>query len=981
MNKRIHPSRSRLVGFSSFDNPHEMYPVVADIFSKTFPMLLAIGGVAVSISLYRSLTEPTFNRIAILHVAAYLTAILAFRYRKRLPLPVSFSSMLAIGYVLGIQSLFNLGLAGTGVMHCVIFCAFAGIFLGRKAGLITLAIGGFAIAVIGAGICSGVIGTKPGMDRYLLSPINWTIQVACFFTYLLPLVLSVNGLRKRMAGALGELKAKNEMLEAEITMRREVETRLRDSESRLRQVIDLVPHFIFAKDGQGRFVLVNRAVADAFGTTVEGLAGKTDADVHPHKDEVGWFVENDRRVMESGQALEIPEERITDSAGRTRFLHTIKIPFTISSTGERAVLGVCTDITDRKAAEGQLEESERRFRELADTLPQAVGEFDERGNFTFGNLFGCKMFGYTREEFDRGTFNVLNMIVPEDRERIKQNIASMLTNRKPSSSHEYSAIRKDGSRFPMVAYASPIIRDEQQKGFRAILVDITERKKIERELVESEAKYRSVVESSLVGFYIVQDGLFRFVNQRFSDMTGYAYEEVVDALGPADMAHTDDRTKMERNTAKGLAGQADHVEYDFRVIRKDGKVLTMKAFGNSISYNGRPAATGTVIDITREKHLESHLRRAEKMEAIGTLTGGIAHDFNNILTALIGYGSLLQIRMDDTDPLKVYADQILTAAHKASSLTRSLLTFGRQQPINLQRIDINNIIQGTRQLLNRLLTEDIRLETGLSPNDLTVMADATQIDQILFNLVTNARDSMPKGGTVIIETKPAVLDGDFVLVHGFGEPGKYALLSVSDTGMGMDAATKEKIFEPFFTTKETGKGTGLGLATVYGIVKQHNGYITVYSEPDMGSTFNIYLPVVKTGRDTEAVAASVLKRGKETILIAEDNDDVRRFTRDIFSLYGYHIIEAVDGEDAIDKFRKNEPIDLVVLDSVMPRKNGREAYDEIVKMRPDVKVLFMSGHTRDILLDKGIQEKEFAFISKPLSPNNLLQKVRDLLDA
>ena len=260
------------------------------------------------------------------------------------------------------------------------------------------------------------------------------------------------------------------------------------------------------------------------------------------------------------------------------------------------------------------------------------------------------------------------------------------------------------------------------------------------------------------------------------------------------------------------------------------------------------------------------------------------------------------------------------------------------------------------------------------------MADATQIDQILFNLATNARDAMPRGGVLTIETKAVELDDESKRYHGYGEPGRYALLSISDTGMGMDEATKAKIFDPFFTTKEVGKGTGLGLSSVYGAVKQHNGYITVYSEPNIGTTFHIYLPIVSKGAKEEESAPAPVKGGNETVLVAEDNEAVRDLLRDVLVEYGYRIIEATDGADAIEKFKKTDRIDLLILDSIMPIKNGREAYDEISKIRPDIKVLFTSGYTRDVILDKGIEDKKFDFISKPISPNVLLQKVREMLD-
>lgn len=368
------------------------------------------------------------------------------------------------------------------------------------------------------------------------------------------------------------------------------------------------------------------------------------------------------------------------------------------------------------------------------------------------------------------------------------------------------------------------------------------------------------------------------------------------------------------------------------------------------------------------------------MEAIGQLAGGIAHDFNNILTTLVGYSSLLQLGLEEADPLQMYIEQIISASQKATNLTGALLTFSRQQPANLLPLDINNVIRGTEKLLKRLLTEDIALEVLIASDEATVMADATQIDQILFNLVTNARDAMPGGGRLIIETSAMMVDDEFMRYHGLETPGKYHVLSVSDTGCGMDEEARKKIFDPFFTTKEVGKGTGLGLATVYGIVKQHGGHVTVYSEPGRGTTFRIYFPAIQAVLKEEQILSPDIRRGTETILVAEDNEEVRDLMKDILTKFGYTVLEAMDGQDAIDGFRQHSGIDLLIMDAVMPRKNGRESYEEIHAIDPDIKVIFVSGYTRDIVLDKGIEEGDFHFIPKPLSPTALLHKVRAVLD-
>jgi len=366
------------------------------------------------------------------------------------------------------------------------------------------------------------------------------------------------------------------------------------------------------------------------------------------------------------------------------------------------------------------------------------------------------------------------------------------------------------------------------------------------------------------------------------------------------------------------------------------------------------------------------------------LAGGVAHDFNNVLTALIGYGNLLKMKMREDDPLRLYVDQMLTSSEKAASLTQSLLAFSRKQLIKLEPYKINTVIRDAEKLLKRLLTEDIELKKILSDDDLTILTDITQMNQILLNLATNARDAMPQGGTITIETKEVVLGKDFYFFHGKGESHKYIRLSVSDNGFGMDDKTKEQIFNPFFTTKEVGKGTGLGLSIVYGIVKQHNGLIDVQSTPGRSTTFHLYFPAANPQDVEEKPIEPVLKNapnGKEVILVAEDNTEVRQLTKEVLEGSGYTVLEARDGWDAIEKFAQNKDrINLVILDVVMPKKNGNEAFNEIRKIRENVKALFTSGYTGDIVLGKGIQNNAFNFIPKPVSPYELLKKVRLVLD-
>jgi PAS domain S-box-containing protein len=408
----------------------------------------------------------------------------------------------------------------------------------------------------------------------------------------------------------------------------------------------------------------------------------------------------------------------------------------------------------------------------------------------------------------------------------------------------------------------------------------------------------------------------------------------------------------------------------------------------SLLQSGAGNMAGSVFvarDITERKNLQNQLFQSQKMEAIGQIAGGIAHDFNNLLTAIIGFSNLAVMRTRPGDPSLEYLEQILAASDRATQLTRGLLAFSRRQILDPRPIDLNRLVRGMEKLMGRLITEDIEMKTTLWDRDLVVLADAGQIDQILMNLAANARDALPGGGMLAIETSRQTMTDDYVRIHGYGSKGEYAMLAVSDTGAGMDRDTRARIFEPFFTTKEPGKGTGLGLAIVYGIVKQHNGFINVYSEPGTGTTFKIYLPLVmveKVSRDPAAEDAPPVRGGTETVLVLEDNPEVRAITRSLLEIYGYRVIEAEDGLEGVALFsRHQDDISLVITDVVMPRMGGKEAVAEMEKLRPGIKVLYTSGYTPDVVHKKGILLEGINFISKPSMPQELLGKIREILDA
>jgi two-component system cell cycle sensor histidine kinase/response regulator CckA len=517
--------------------------------------------------------------------------------------------------------------------------------------------------------------------------------------------------------------------------------------------------------------------------------------------------------------------------------------------------------------------------------------------------------------------------------------------------------------------------------------DITERKLADEALRKSEEKYRRIVDTASEGIVALDDAFnITFINKRFVEMMGYSAEEMMGQKLFSFVFEGNVSDIFERRKRQSL-GKSEQFERRFR--RNDGNTQWVQASVTPMmDEEGRLIGSlAMYTDITSRKQaeeeralLESQLVQSQKMEAIGTLAGGVAHDFNNILTAIIGFASVLQMDMDDSDPKTGYVQQILASAQKAANLTQSLLAFSRKQRINLKRQRLNDLVEQTAKLLKRLLTEDVEMKVRLGEQKPAILADSTQIDQILINLTTNARDAMPRGGTLLIETGVVAIDEEFIAHQGYGETGKYALLSVSDTGTGMDENTRERIFEPFFTTKEVGKGTGLGLSSVYGIVRQHNGYIVVDSALNRGTTFQIFFPLAQWKEEGTSPEVSHAQRGSETILVAEDDRGVRTLIADILHRYGYTTIEAVDGQDAFRKFMDNRNIiDLIVIDVVMPRMNGKEVYEEIKRTNPNIKALFVSGYTREVIIDKGVEDTMVDFITKPIALQEFLKKVREIL--
>jgi hypothetical protein len=519
----------------------------------------------------------------------------------------------------------------------------------------------------------------------------------------------------------------------------------------------------------------------------------------------------------------------------------------------------------------------------------------------------------------------------------------------------------------------------------ALSAEERQRRQAEAAVRRSEERFRALVEHSSDALILLDSqGRVTYVSASSQRHLGWT---AADMLGRSifDFLHSDDRELAGARLADAGQWPGATITQELRFQHADGTWHHMECVG--VNRLNEPSVGAIVInarDVTERRRLEDQLRQAQKMEAVGRLAGGVAHDFNNLLTAILGYCNLMLDEIPAEDPLRQDLEEIRQAGDRAAALTRQLLAFSRRQMLQPQIIDLNTLVRQMEKMLRRLIGEDIELVTPLGPDLTQVKVDPASIEQVLVNLAVNARDAMPLGGRLTIETAMVDLDDAYAETHVTVIPGRYVMLAVSDTGQGMDAATRARIFEPFFTTKEQGKGIGLGLATVYGIVKQSGGYIWVYSEPGHGTVFKVYLPpsdvAASALRPVEPASESEKHRGWETVLLVEDEDAVRALAREVLRRQGYVVLEARHGLDALRVAeRHQDPIHLLVTDVVMPHMSGRDLARRLAGARPNMKLLFISGYTDHAVVHRDLTPGS-AFLQKPFTPENFAQKVRSVLD-
>lgn len=666
------------------------------------------------------------------------------------------------------------------------------------------------------------------------------------------------------------------------------------------------------------------------------------------------------------------------------------------------LIHVVRDITGRRRSEEALLASERKYRELVENANSIILRWNREGLITFMNEFGQKFFGYAEAEI-LGRY-VVGTIVPETESTgrsLRPLMNEICADPKKFENNINENIRHNGERV-WIAWTNKVILDGLGSVSEILSIgsDITDRKRAEEALLEEQGFSASLIRNSgSASFVLDKTHKIMLWNKACEELTGYRDAEMIGTDNQWKPFYHEKRPTVadiiidnnldglpalyKSYTMSALNSQAIRAEGWYKNLGGKDRYIVFEAAPIHNTKGDLIAAIETLQDITESKRLEDQLLHSQKIEAIGQLAGGVAHDFNNILSAIMGYTHLTITNLPKDDPLRGHLEQVLQASDRATTLTQSLLSFSRKQVMNPKAVNLNDIVKRQEKFLLRLIREDIEITITCAEEELTIYADSGQIEQVLMNLVTNARDAMPGGGRIMIRTEAMRMQEGFIEAHGYGKVGKYARILISDSGQGMDATTKERIFEPFFTTKDQGKGTGLGLSMVYGIVMQHDGFIDVYSEAGEGTTFKIYLPLIRgtAEEDQGEIEFAAVQGGSETILVAEDDASLRTLSATILCNYGYSVIEAVDGEDAVKKYRQNrDRVQLLILDGIMPKKNGKEAYHEIRIMNPTIKALFVSGYAEDIINKQCLLDPGINFILKPLTPSQLLKKVREVLD-
>ncbi len=772
--------------------------------------------------------------------------------------------------------------------------------------------------------------------------------------------------------------------------RKRLDEALRNAEERFLQVAENAGEWIWEVDREGLYRYCSPAVERMLGYAPEELVGKKHfydlfpPDIREELKEAAFAAFSRREAFRNFV------NRNLHKNGETVTLETSGTPFFDERGNLRGYRGADTDITERERTAAALRESEENYRQLFDNAPVAIYRVDfTTGKILKANDLFCKHAGCRPEEVS--SIRPYDYLTEESKKVFLERVAKMARGEEVPTKVEYEIVDREG-RHRHVHLQNKTICNAEGKIVASDVVahDITERKQMERIVQESEKRFRTAFYTSpdAVNINRLADGLFVDINDGFTRLTGYTRDDVAGKTSlEINLWHNPaDRQEL----VKGLRekGYYENLEAEFR--RKDGSIGTGLMSAKFIELQGGLHILSITRDITdrkraeaERKKLEAQLTQAQKMESIGRLAGGVAHDFNNMLGVILGRAEMALQIADPTHPIYQDLQEIRKAAERSADLTRQLLAFARRQTVALSVLDLSEVVEGMLKMLRRLIGEDIDLAWIPGRERWRIRMDPSQIDQILANLCVNARDAIQGVGRVTIETGTAVLDEAYCADHAGFVPGEYVRLAVSDDGCGMDRETLDNLFEPFFTTKGVGEGTGLGLATVYGIVKQNNGFIHVYSEPGHGTTFMIYLPryVGEAGQTEEKGPVAPVRQGHETILVVEDEPAILEMIQIMAERLGYAVLAASAPDEAIRLAETHGgEIHLLLTDLVMPGMNGRDLAKNLLAPYPELKQLFMSGYTANVIAHQGVLDEGIHFIQKPFTMANLAAAIRRALE-
>ena len=745
-------------------------------------------------------------------------------------------------------------------------------------------------------------------------------------------------------------------------------------------VESVVEYAIFMLDPAGRVASWNPGAERTFGYSDEEIIGRPYSTFLP-------FVDGERAaeasISEARGRGALSSEGIRHRKDGSPFHAETTISDLKDYFGNHAGFSVVTrDITERKRAEEAVRQERDFSNALLESLPGVYYMYDETGRFIRWNKRFEEVTEYTADEI--ANLHPLDFFEGPDKDELARRIANVFENGWDEVEAEFVA--RSGKRTPYY-FNGARTSFEGKRCLIGMGIDISNYMRSQAELRATDERLRLAAKAANVGLWdwdIKADAWF--YSAEWKRQLGFDEDEV----GPGfeewqERLHPDDREAANARLEAFLADPSKGYVSEFRLGHKDGTYRSIVSQASVVlDEDGKPARMlGSHVDVTDQRRSEKRIQQSQKMEAIGQLAAGIAHDFNNLLTVINGYSELLLEQAGADDPEADALREIGSAGARAQEMTRQLLAFSRQQVLEPQTLDLNGVVSDIAQLLRRVIGADVALETSLTNGIARIRADRGQLEQVLVNLAVNARDAMPNGGALTLETDLVVLDDQYVGGVSGLAPGEYVLLAVSDTGIGMDEETQARIFEPFFTTKMAGKGTGLGLATVHGIVKQSGGHLAVYSEPEKGTTFKIYLPVMQqpAAAQTAPGPLAAMPQGTETVLLVEDEDSVRALTRAVLTRCGYTVLEAADGEQALELALAHGelPIDLLVTDVVMPRLGGPELVNRFQSIRPGMRVLYVSGYTDDAVVHHGVMA-DAGFLQKPFTPAAFAQKVRNVLD-